>query len=58
MLNLSVIAVTCALAAHGTFNTLAAALGLSGFGDYLAALLIALSVASLAVRKPRETDTC
>ena len=51
MLNLSVIAVTCALAAHGTFNTLTEALGLSGFGDYLAALLIVLSVALLAVRK-------
>ena len=51
MWRLLAIAVTCALAANGFFANLAETVGLGGFGDHLAALVIAVLVTPLAVSK-------
>ncbi len=51
MWRLLAIAVTCALAANGVFGNLAETFGLGGFGDHLAALVIAVLVTPLAVRE-------
>ena len=50
-MRLLILAGTFALVATGLFNSLAASLGLSGFGDHLAALVIAVILTPLAIRE-------
>jgi len=51
MLRLLILAGTFALVATGLFHSLAASLGLPGFGDHLAALVIAVVLTPLAIRE-------